>query len=220
VPTAAILVSAALVFDWSLGLNGLTYDDLYRYVPPYRGVRVPARFDAVLGCLLALLGGYGAHRIIRFAGKAQVRQNMTSVLLAAFVLWDLRPFLRLEDYYSSPPAIYAAVKAEDVLAEFPADHDIDFMYFSTFHWARLLGGYSGFTDYSGALLDARTTLPSAKSLATLRRLGATHLTYNCALEPSAAVCSRVIEALDSSSALERVASTRWYGADVRLYRFR
>lgn len=220
VPTAAILVSAALVFDWALGLNGLTYDDLYRYVPPYRGVRVPARFDAVLGCLLALLGGYGAHRIIRFAGKEQGRQTMASVLLVAIVLWDLRPSLRLQDYYSSPPAIYAAVNPTDVLAEFPADRDIDFMYFSTFHWASLLGGYSGFTSYSGALLDARTTLPSAKSLATLRQLGATHLTYNCALEASAAVCSRVTEALDKSSALERVASTRWYGAEVRLYRFR
>ncbi|MCA1563185.1 MAG: hypothetical protein LC804_24010 [Acidobacteria bacterium] len=220
VPVAAVLVSAALVFDWSLGLNGLTYDDLYRYVPPYRGVRVPARFDAVLGCLLALLAGYGAHRLIGVIAKTQSRQNLTTALLAALVLWDLRPSLRLQDYYSSPPAIYASVKAEDVLAEFPADHDIDFMYFSTFHWASLLGGYSGFTDYSGALLDARTTLPSAKSLTTLRRLGATHLTYNCAFEPSTDVCSSVIEALDRSNALEPVASTRWYGAEVRLYRFR
>lgn len=220
VPTAAILVSAALVFDWSLGLNGLTYDDLYRYIPPYRGVRVPARFDAVLGCLLALLGGYGAHRVIHFVGNVRSRQNVAFAFLLALVLWDLRPSLHLQNYYSSPPAIYAAVNPKDVLAEFPADRDIDFMYFSTFHWASLLGGYSGFTSYSGALLDARTTLPSAKSLATLRRLGATHLTYNCAFEPSAAVCSRVTEALDSSSALERVASARWYGAEVRLYRFR
>jgi len=220
VPTAAILVSAALVFDWSLGLNGLTYDELYRHVPPYRGVRVPARFGAVLGCVLALLAGYGAHRIIHLVGNARSRQNVAFALLVALVLWDLRPSLHLQDYYSSPPAIYSAVNAKDVLAEFPADHDIDFMYFSTVHWARLLGGYSGFTSYSGALLDARTTLPSAKSLATLKRLGATHLTYNCAFEPNADVCSRVTETLDRSSALEPVASSRWYGAEVRLYRFR
>ena len=41
----ASVVSGALAFDWSLGTNGLTYDDLYHWLLPYRGLRVPARFS-------------------------------------------------------------------------------------------------------------------------------------------------------------------------------
>src|SRR6185436_18085597 len=57
------LVSGALAFDWSLGTNGLTYDDLYHWLLPYRGLRVPARFSMFVGTALVLLGAIGTRRI-------------------------------------------------------------------------------------------------------------------------------------------------------------
>ena len=52
------------------------------------------------------------------------------------------------------------------------------------------------------------------------RHGATHLTYNCAFEPRPWRCDSALEALDANPTLELVASERWQGKDVRLYRFR
>ena len=101
-----------------------------------------------------------------------------------------------------------------VLAEFPrADHDIDYMYFSTRHWAHLIGGYSGFIPMNPAVLDAFQHFPEAGALARLRASGATHVTYNCAFEPRPWRCDSALEALDANPTLELVASERWLGRE-------
>jgi hypothetical protein len=107
-----------------------------------------------------------------------------------------------------------------VLAEFPAGHDIDYMYFSTGHWAHLIGGYSGFIPADPELEQARAAFPSTESLASLRALGATHLTYNCLFERSEERCQNTLRQLDQTAALSLVAGRRWNGADTRLYRMR
>jgi hypothetical protein len=94
------------------------------------------------------------------------------------------------------------------------------MYFSTRHWARLLGGYSGFAAYGDRLLAAWQQFPSAAGVDALRELGATHLTYNCAVEPRPWRCGPTLEALGANAALELVATEQWEGAEVRLYRIR
>jgi len=95
------------------------------------------------------------------------------------------------------------------------------MYFSTRHWARLLNGYSGSFPDAFIQMQARLdTFPSQEAVAAARAAGATHLTFNCTLEPRKYRCLPTIAALDENPSLERVAGGRWEGDEVRLYRFR
>ena len=94
------------------------------------------------------------------------------------------------------------------------------MYFSTFHWARLAGGYSGFPKYTDALMDGWKAWPAPDSIGFYRRAGATHLTYNCALEERPWRCATALDMLDAHPGLERIASGQWQGKDTRLYRLR
>lgn len=214
------LAAGALAFDWSLGPYGLTYDDLYHWLLPYRGLRVPARFAAFVSTALIVLAAFGWRRVLGAAARAR-QGTPIFVALAVLTLVDLRMELDLRDYWRDPPAVYQSVTPSMVLAEFPWDNAPDYMYFSTRHWARLLNGYSG--SFPQAFVDLQKELkdfPSAHALDALRAAGATHLTYNCKFASSLTRCIYTLAELDSSPALERVARDRWEEAEVRLYRFR
>src|SRR4029453_16911305 len=118
------------------------------------------------------------------------------------------------------PSLYGRVTPDMVLAELPRFHEIDFMYFSTRHWAKLLGGYSGFIPDNRPLNAALDAFPAPDGIEGLRRLGATHLTYNCALERSLARCRANLEVLDANPSMQLVAREIWAGAPVSLYRLR
>jgi hypothetical protein len=111
-----------------------------------------------------------------------------------------------------------------VLAEMPAGHPVDYMYFSTRHWAKLLTGYSGWGPDLAALNAAEQAFPSDDAIARFHQLGATHLTYNCAFDKANghtdADCDRVFDALALNSSLALVATEQWKGSDVRLYAYR
>lgn len=213
----ATLVSGAAAFDWSLGLHGLTYDDLYHRSAAYRGMRVPARFSAIVGCALVLLAGFGAARMIRW-GRSPTAQAAICAALAVVVLFDLRLNPGVRPVAPRIPGIYASVTPDMVLAELPRDHEITYMYFSTRHWAHLLGGYSGYVVLTPGLNEAEDAFPSPDAIQALKHLGATHLTYNCALELSRGRCERVLDALDSNPGLRLIASQEWEHAEIRLYR--
>src|SRR5258708_737321 len=217
--TMATIVSAALGFDWSLGLKGLTYGNLYRLSAVHRGMRVAARFSAMVAATLVLLFAYGARRLLRMPRSPTTRGIVCGALCAG-VLFHLRLDPRLQPYLRSIPSIYARVTPDMVLAQLPRYHDLDYMYFSTRHWAHLLGGYSGFLPVDELLERGLRAFPSPERRAQLHRHGATHLTYNCALEEQQNRCGAVLDTLDGNPTLELIASERWERADVRLYRFR
>ena len=60
--TAGLLTA----FDGSLGLHGVAYPFYYDLIPPFRGLRSPARFAALVGMTLAILAGFGARRALRW----------------------------------------------------------------------------------------------------------------------------------------------------------
>jgi hypothetical protein len=140
--------------------------------------------------------------------------------IVGLVLLDLRVTTPLVDYWPSSPALYRSVTSDMVLAEFPTGHEIDYMYFSTGHWARLISGYSGFIPVDPELDRARAAFPSPESLASMRGRGATHVTYNCSFERSDERCRNTVRQLDQAPSLSLVADHEWNGADARLYRFR
>ena len=215
----ATIVSGAITFDWSLGLKGLTYDELYARSVVHRGMRVPARFSVVVGAALALVGAFGARRLIGL-GRPGAWQSAICASLALLVLFDLRLDPRLRQYPATIPSIYDRLTPDMVVANLPRNHDVDYMYFSTRGWPRLLEGYSGFIPANPPLEAAVRTFPSPEAIAGIRALGATHVTYNCRFEDPHRSCQAVMEALDDNPMLELVAGERWEGAPVRLYRFR
>jgi hypothetical protein len=216
--TTAALVAGTLTFDWSLGLNGLTYDELYRLSSVYRGMRVVARFSVIVGVALILLGAAGSARLLRRVPERG--RPLACAALALLVLFDLRMNPHLGAFARGVPPIYSRVTPDMVLAELPVDPQITYMYFSTFHWARLLGGYSGFPKYSYDVMEAWKAWPSRDALAYFRHGGATHLTYNCALEERPWRCRTALDTLDNAPELELIASGLWQGKETRLYRFR
>jgi hypothetical protein len=214
--TLALACSAAAAFEWSLGVNGVTYVWLYKLLLPYQGMRVPARFSVLMGSCLVLLGGYGAHAVLRRLSPGRAR--IACLSMATLVLLDLRLTTSLVDYWAAVPEIYEGVSPRMVLAEFPAGREVDYMYFSTTHWARLLGGYSGYIPSDPALDRSRQLFPSREAIAALRAQGATHLTYNCAFERSKERCAYTLGELERIATVSLVTAGRWNEAEVRLYR--
>jgi hypothetical protein len=224
----ATVTGGAAAFDWSLGLKGLTYDDLYRRLPPYRGMRVASRFSAMVEAALAILTAFGAARIFGLKVEATragvATRGVICAVLCAAVLVDLRMDIGLHPYLPGIPAIYERVNPSMVLAEEPGGHPVDYMYFSTRHWAKLLDGYSGFFPDLRELNAAREGFPARDSVAAFRRLGATHLTFNCAFLKmnggNDGDCEHVFAELAINPTLEEVATERWMGGEIRLYRYR
>lgn len=220
VPAVAALVAGAFAVDWSLGVHGLTYQQLYRWVMPFRGMRVPARFAVFVGSSLILLAAYGLRRCLRAATSRRAQAGLFAVLVAA-VMVDLWPSLELQRYWSSRPPIYEAVTREMVLAEFPMEvhANFAFQYFSTAHWARLLNGISGYIpDTYTQLAAGMQTFPSGDTLDLLRAHGATHLTVNCAFYEHQTGCLQTLDILDASPGVHLVSRGTWEDAEVRLYR--
>jgi hypothetical protein len=215
--TAGLLVS----FDGSLGLNGVLYPYLHRWLAPVRGLRAPARFGAIVGLTLSIFAGFGARRVIRWR-RSDAYGHAVFAALIVFVMVDAWPVLTLKPVWTEPPAIYNALKGTPsvILAETPILGDetgnIPFMYFSLWHWSRMVNGYSGFIPQSYAdLRKEMATFPSAEGVAALRRRGVTHITVNCALGYPG--CDELRGEMRYSPYLRLIADTRWQGGPVQLY---
>jgi hypothetical protein len=216
--TAGLIIA----FDGSLGFHGLMYPYLYDWLPFMRGLRVPARFSVIVGLSLAILSGFGMRRLLTRSSTRT--SNAVFAAVVVLLAFDLRPNLSLQPVWPEPPPIYANVNTQQtVLAEFPIPDDpfefafnTSYMYFSLWHGARMVNGYSGFLPASyEELAKGLGSFPSANSIALLRARGVTHVTLNCALYRDD--CSPVLRAFDSEAALRRVTEGRWQGAPVVLY---
>jgi hypothetical protein len=217
----------AVTVDGSLGLNGGIYPWLHAYVSPFRGLRVPARFAILVGLTLSILAGYGAARLVR----RWPRQSaiLTALMLTAVVVEAL-PRMQLEPVWLEPPPIYDHIPGEPkaVVAEFPmpADGleswlDTRYLYFSTWHWHRLVNGNSGFFPPSYEELLARARgFPSEESVAYLKERGVEYVTVHGAFMRSQARYRNTVAMIEDRSDLELVTAVPWEGSESRLYRLR
>lgn len=227
---ARIGYTLALVFavDGSLGLNGYVYPWLHAYVPGFRGLRVPARFAILVGLSLAILAGYGAARLI--ARFPRWRTVLVGAMLGSIV-FEALPRIELKPVWPEPPPIYArlAGQATVVLAENPMPEnenadlwfDARYMYFSVWHWNKLVNGNSGFLPPSyDELLRREADFPSDRAIEYLKQRGVDYLTVHGALMSSPERYAETIAALDRRSDVELVTAARWEGSESRLYRLR
>jgi hypothetical protein len=133
---------------------------LYEYVPGFEGLRVPARFWAIVTACLAVLAGLGAHQ------WARSRWGRAAVVAAAVVLvvegWTAP--LHLEP---APTVTPLPAGAETVL-EIPAGNayaDSVAMYRSLWHGQPVLNGSSGYTPESYQLLIEKIKAGDAAAVA-------------------------------------------------------
>jgi hypothetical protein len=184
-------------------------------------MRVPARASVIAAISLTVLAAFGARRLLDWCRSGRLRYALFAGMICGVGV-DFWPQLALEDVWREPPPIYAPLAGENgvVLAEFPmrkpSHHH---MYFSLWHWAPTINGYSGFTPPSyGPLLEALDPFPAQSAIDTLRARGVTHVSINCALYPGG--CGELLNAVDASPAFRQIVSTRWEGYPVRLYELR
>src|SRR5262249_20283352 len=182
----AYLTALLTTVDGTFGFNGFVYRWLYEHASPVHNMRVPARFGIFVGMTLAILSGYGAARLLRRWPRWHA---VLTVAMGGAAIVEALPRMPLAPVWRQPPPIYAKIpEADAVLAEFPmpendvgVSFDTIYMYFSTFHWHRLVNGYSGY--YPSSYLDLMSherDFPSDTAVSYLKGGGGGYVTINSA----------------------------------------
>jgi hypothetical protein len=135
------------------------YDLLYRYVPGFTGVRVPARYAMVAGLFLSIVAAFGAARLLRRSWGAVVVGIAAVFVVADGAAMPLAMNHTWATNEATPPArvyprgaaprVYGDVGAlpqDAVVAEFPFGDpawEIRAVYYAAAHGKRIVNGYSG-----------------------------------------------------------------------------
>jgi hypothetical protein len=204
----------------------VVYPWLHAYVLPYRGLRVPARMAMVVGLDLAILAGYGTARLLRLVTDRRAQVALLALLTLGVGI-EYRSVPRLREITTEPPPIYDSLPpgSSNVLLELPlleTDITIEplYMYFSTFHWNRLVNGYSGFSPPSYfALRDEISNFPDARAIAELRRRHVTHIVVHGGLYREG-VYQELLKRIDRCADLDHLMTLVSQGREMRLYRLR
>ena len=165
------------------------YNLLYKFVPGFSSIRSPYRFSIFLALFLAVLAGAGVLWLCRRV-RSQWRWVLILFLISVmiFELWPapLR-FVKVPGKLEEVPHIYQHVKtlpSDAVLIEFPLatsssergmESTSRYMYFSTFHWRRLVDGYTTYAPRSQ--FDLKEVLAVSKTKPALSALKAFGIQY-------------------------------------------
>jgi hypothetical protein len=212
-------------FELSLGFNGYSYGWLHEHALPYRGLRVPSRISIVVGLSLAILAGFGAARIARLA-RHRTLAGVALAALAVGIFFEYRTTVKLREVWDYPPPVYEAVKSDppSVLLELPMvypDTVIEpvYMYFSTFHWQKLVNGYSGFRPPSAnAAFEWMETFPDDRTMDAVRARGVDFIIVHGAFYRNLSDYERMVAALDVRPELSLISRTKWRERETRVYR--
>ena len=222
----AYAAGLTVAVDGSFGFNGVHFRWLRDWVPPFRGLRVPARFAILVSMSLAVLASIGAATLLR--RWPRWRAPLVAGLLAVVAIEPM-PRLHLEPVWSQPPNIYRTLNQTSpiVLGELPVGtnewgvhFDATYIYFSTFHWQRLVNGNSGFFPPSyEELMERVRYFPSDRSIEYLRSRGVEYFTLHGAFM-SERRFRRAVRDLRRRPGVELVTAADWEGTESRLYRLR
>lgn len=179
----AYAVGALVAVDLSFGHRGLLFNGLRGVTDVYRGLRAPARAGGLALMMIAVLAGLGWARV-----EEQARQQgwtrtsiATAIVIALMVVEYGGRYLQLIPAPTHPEPVqqWLAAQPPAPAIEFPLPnprdlpgHDPEIAFFSTFHWQRIVNGYSGNVPRSYMdVLQQMQTFPDAASLEYLERLG-------------------------------------------------
>jgi hypothetical protein len=224
---AAYAVAALIAFDGSLGLNGVVFPTLRDYLLPFRGLRVPARFSILVGLSLSVLAGYGVCRLRQSSLLKGRLAAVVPIACAAVVLGENVPNLPLTDVPVRPPLIYDYFEGApaSVLVDLPfpeslerATADARRLYYSTFHWQKLITGSSGyFPESFRQAVRMLRGVPTARAVTFLQERGVEFIALD------RADCAdweywQSIEYLDQEPRVELVRRISGSRHDASLYR--
>lgn len=223
----AIAATTAVAAEASRGSHGFVYPLLRVLAPPYRGLRVPARFGAVVLMGVALLAAVGVAALTRrLAGRVAATSVTAFVLL--LIAGESASVVTVMRMPAAAPPVYTWLSTvpPTVVAHVPLPRpdalpgpEADFQYYAQYHKHRLVNGNSGFYPPGYLeLLDRARSFPDDRAMAELRRLGVEYLLVHEQYYPSREAFGTVIEALD----LRNDVTPAWTSTDdralVRVYR--
>jgi hypothetical protein len=185
-------ILAVVVFDLSLGLNGVTYRYVFDTVWLYRGLRVPGRMFVMLSAGLSVLAAMGVTRVAawpRWGPHAAFALLLLSAVEAVSIPLPLapipRPAPKVESWLAQQPRIPIAEwpwpRADNLgLTSAPI-----YMYRSTFHWQPLVNGYSGnYTEGYIGFLDATRDFPARQAVRHLQDMGVRYILVHSQPDPA------------------------------------
>ncbi|PID58012.1 hypothetical protein CSB45_04805 [candidate division KSB3 bacterium] len=167
-----------------LGKNiSLPYSCLYHMLPGFKSMRVPARFGIIAAFALAVLASIGVTDIFTFRrpGNTPLRQLIFAGISAGLILLEsYSPFVTLSLYPGETkalPGVYQWLHSQPDplrIVELPVHSPKDqfeAIYYSTFHWHRMLNGRSAFIPNGiQRVFNQLRTFPSQRSIALLKSL--------------------------------------------------
>lgn len=228
-PWVAALATTALVSaDAARGSEGWIYPVL-RLLPPYKALRVAARFGMVTLTVLALLAAIGCGTLARTLGQRRGATALATLLLLLMGVEYLANVTVRRLPRSAPP-IYAFLGTlpPTVLAHAPMPRpinlpgfDADFLYFAQYHRHQIVNGNSGFypPSYLKLIATARD-LRLGRSTATLKDAGVEFLMVHERYYDTPAAFAEATFALEQRNDVVPVGTFRDEDGrgDVRVYR--
>lgn len=223
----AVAATTAVAAEASRGLWGVSYPLLRRFAPPYRGLRVPARFGAVVVMGVALLAAVGVSRLRTWVSAPRAALAVTTALVAV-VLVENASLISVMRLPKRAPPIYTwlSTQAPAIIAHMPMPSpdalpgaEADFQYFAQYHRHTLVNGNSGF--YPPSYIDTLARVgafPDDRSLRELRRLGVAFVLVHEQYYPTRDGFGHVIAGLDARDDIAPAWTSSDGGAAVRVYR--
>ncbi len=143
---------------------------LYKWAPGFDGIRAPGRLLMLTMLCLAVLVGVGAHRALGAIGSDKTRRLATALLGGAILVeCACVPIALIRVPVGGKiPALYrwlAHAPAPGPVVEVPLDlglQDKKRMYFSTYHWRKIVNGKSGFLLPEAAAMFLSYAKPGAE----------------------------------------------------------
>jgi hypothetical protein len=175
----------ALAFLFTFGGRG-PYLLMYKFLPGYSGLRVPARFHIMVMFSLAVLAALGLNFLI--LKKKKALRSAAAVLISLLIVMEFASFpVPLEEFPpggAPVPEVYRWLAGQEggdlAILELPLPAprfgiglvECPRMYFSTFHWHSLVNGYSGyFPPVYVELLRRWRECPLAQTIEDAHELG-------------------------------------------------
>jgi hypothetical protein len=225
--TLALTATGLVAMDASLGSHGWTYPVLRHLLPPYRGLRVPARFGAIVLLCVSLLAAIGAANLARHLGHARFAAHAALALLVVMGVEYANVIVVRGMPRRSPPVYHwlASLPGTVIVhAPLPQPHslpgvDVDFQFFAQYHRHRLLNGNSGFypPGYMGTI-ERCADFPDRRCLNALRVAGADYLLVHAQHFPSPRAFADAVLTLESRPDVTPVMTSDDNGGVVRIYR--
>ena len=158
---------------------------LYKWVPGFEGLRVPARFVVMMHLAVSVLAGYGLAWLLGQIQSSWKRRLMGSgfalLVLIEYASFPIsmpsvpagRDFPQVYTWLAQQPGDFAILEIPLPTRPEEIFRDAPYVYFSTYHWKKLVNGYSGFIPpgYTRLYQEELKGFPSEETLRRIHQLG-------------------------------------------------